>query len=69
MAKKVLTKFCARLLQKGINPSEIPEDVREDAIALAETLPLREDMKPVEEVNTEEVTEVVPDEETKTDEE
>lgn len=46
MAKKHSIKLYARLLQKGTyQESDIPEDIRNEVVELAKTLPLREDMK------------------------
>ena len=52
MAREHVIKFYARQLQKGsYQEIDVPEKYRADAVELAKTLPLREDMKPKEEVD------------------
>lgn len=47
MSRQHVVKFWARQLQKKTyTEKEIPEDMREEAIELAKTLPLRPDMIP-----------------------
>jgi hypothetical protein len=45
MAREHVVKFYARQIQKGSYlESDVPEQYRKDAVELAKTLPLREDM-------------------------